>query len=44
MAVVENSVFLPWSIEVCLCWGCDRCRVLCCIVRRGAVGPREWEV
>ena len=24
-AVVKDSVFSPWSVEACLCKGCDRC-------------------
>ena len=28
--------------SVCLCKGCDRCLV--CIVTRGAIGARVWEV
>ena len=40
-AVVKNSVFLPWSIEVCCVMD-----VLfsICIVRRGVVGARVWGV
>ena len=29
---------------VYLCRGCDGCCVSVCIVRRGAVGARVWEV
>ena len=29
---------------LCLCRGCDGCCVFCCIMRRGAVGARVWEV
>ena len=29
---------------VCLCKGCDGCCVFVCIVMRGAVGARVWEV
>ena len=29
---------------VCLCKGCNRCCVFVCIVTRGAVGDRVWEV
>ena len=29
---------------VCLCKGCDGCYVFACIVTRGAVGARVWEV
>ena len=29
---------------VCLCEGCDGCCVSVCIVARGAVGARAWEV
>ena len=45
-AIVKNSVFYPWSLEVCLCRGCDVMDVVfsVCIVRRGAVGARVWEV
>ena len=28
----------------CLCKGCDGCCVFVCIVTRGAVGARVWEV
>ena len=31
-----------WSVEVCLCKGCDGCCV--CIVSCGAVGDCVWEV
>ena len=44
-AVVENSVFFSFGVlkyVVCLCRGCDVFYV--CIVRRGAVGARVWEV
>ena len=46
--IVKNSVFLkPWSVEVCLV--VDVMDVMdvvfsVCIVRRGAVGARVWEV
>ena len=29
---------------VCLCKWCDGCCVFVCIVTRGAVGARVWEV
>ena len=29
---------------VCLCKGCDGCCAFVCIVTRGAVGARAWEV
>ena len=29
---------------LCLCSGCDGCCVFVCIVMRGAVGARVWEV
>ena len=29
---------------VCLCKECDGCCVSVCIVTRGAVGPRVWDV
>ena len=43
-AVVKESVFLPWSVEVCCSKGFDGCCVFVCIVMRGAVGARVWEV
>ena len=45
VAVVETSCFSLGVLQyvVCLCSGCDRC-VFCCIVRRGAVGARVYEV
>ena len=47
--VKDNGVFEPWSVEyvVCLCKGCNGCCVFVfcvCIVTRGAVGTRVWEV
>ena len=45
-AVIKNYVFLAfecWKYVVCLCSGC--CVFCCtCIVRRGAVGTRAWEL
>ena len=42
---VKDSVFLKyWSLEVCLCKGCDGCCVFVCIVTRGDVGACVWEV
>ena len=35
--------FYPWSVVV-WCKGCDGCCVFVCIVTRGAVGARVWEV
>ena len=47
-AVVKNRGFLePWSVEVCLCvCVVDVMDVVffVCIVMRGAVGARVWEV
>ena len=42
-AVVKNSIFLPWSVEVCcvFVWVMDVVFSVC-IVRRGAVGARVW--
>ena len=47
MSVGSDCGFL--SLEVlkyvlCLCKGCDGCCVAVCIVKRGAVGARVWEV
>ena len=39
-AVVKNSVSYPWNVEVCVV----DVMFSVCIVRRGAVGPRVWEV
>ena len=33
-----------FALEVCLCKGCDGCCAFVCIVRRGAVGARVWEI
>ena len=47
MAVVKNSVFEPWSVVkyvVCLCSDMMDVVYSVCIVRRGAVGARVWEV
>ena len=44
-AVVKDSVVLSLGLlkyVVCSCKGCDVCCV--CIVTRGAVGARVWEV
>ena len=43
-AVVKDSVFSLRVLKyvVCVCKGCDGCFV--CIVTRGAVGARVWEV
>ena len=30
--------------DVCVCKGCDGCYVYVCIVTRGTVGARVWEV
>ena len=47
-AVVKDSVFFSLGVlkyGVCLCKGCDRyCVFFVCIVTRGAVGARVWEV
>ena len=46
-AVVKNSVFFLLGVlkyVVCLYSGCDGCCVFVCIVRRGAVSARVWEV
>ena len=46
-ALAENGGFLSIGVlkyGVCLCNGCDGCCVFVCIVRRGAVGARIWEV
>ena len=44
--IVKNSVFSLGVLKyvVCLCSGCDGCCVSVCIVRRGAVGARVWEI
>ena len=45
--VVKNSGFLSLGVlkyVVCLCKGCDGCCVFVCILTRGAVGARVWEV
>ena len=48
VAVVKDSVcFLPWSVEVCcicLCKGVMDVVFFVCIVTRGSVGARVWEV
>ena len=28
-AVVKDEVFEPWSVEICLCKGCNGCCVFC---------------
>ena len=45
-AVVKNSVFFLGVLKyvVCLCSGCGDVVFSVCIVRRGAVGARVWEV
>ena len=45
-AVVKDSVFSLGLLKyvVCLCKGCDGCCVFVCIVTRGAVGARVWEI
>ena len=46
-AVVIYSGFLILGVlkyGVCLCKGCDGCCLFVCIVTRGAVGARVWEV
>ena len=46
-AVVKNRGFLePWSVEVCCVCVVDVMDVVffVCIVMRGAVGARVWEV
>ena len=45
-AVGKDSVFSLGVLKyvVCLCKGCDGCCVFVCIVTRGAVGARVWEV
>ena len=46
-AVVTDSELLSLGVlkyVVCLCKGCDGCCVCFCIVTRGAVGARVWEV
>ena len=46
-AVCKYSVFLCLGVMkyvVCLCKGCDGCCVFVCIVTRGVVGARVWEV
>ena len=44
--VVKDSDFSLGLLKyvVCLCKGCDECCVCVCIVTRGAVGARVWEV
>ena len=44
---VKYSVFFSLAVlkyVVCLFKGCDGCCVFVCIVMRGAVGTRVWEV
>ena len=46
-AVVKDSGFLSLGVlmyVVCLCKRCDGCFFSVCIVTRGAVGARVWEV
>ena len=46
-AVVKDSVFFSLGVfkyVVCLCKGCDGCCVYVCIVTRGPVDVRVWEV
>ena len=43
-AVVKHYFFGVLKYFVCLCKGCDGCCVFVCIVTRGAVGARVWEV
>ena len=45
-AVVKDSVFSLGVLKyvVCLCRVCDGCCVSVCIVTRGAVGARVWEL
>ena len=46
-AVVKDSVCFSLRVlkyVVCLCKVCDGCCVFVCIVMRGAVGSRVWEV
>ena len=46
-AVVKDSGFLSLGVlkyVVCLFKGCDGCCVFVCIVTRGAVCARVWEV
>ena len=46
-AVVKDSGVLSLGAlkyVVCLCKGYDGCCVYVCIVRRGALGARAWEV
>ena len=46
-AVVKDSVFFSLGVlkyVVCLCKGCDGRCVFVCIVTRGAVCARVWEV
>ena len=40
----RNVCCVAAVVEVCLCKGCDGCWVFVCIVTRGAVGARVWEV
>ena len=44
--VVKDGVFIVLKYVVCLCKGCDVMDVVfsICIVKRGAVGARVWEV
>ena len=46
MAVVKDSGFCLGVLKygVCLCKECDGCCFFVCIVTRGAVGARVWEV
>ena len=44
---VKDSVFYSLGVlkyVVCLCKGCDGCCVFVCIVTRGDVSVRVWEV
>ena len=45
-AIVKDGVLNLRVLKciVCLCKGCDGCCVFFCIVTRGAVGARVWEV
>ena len=46
-AIIKDSGFLSLGVlkyVVCLCKGCDGCCVFVCIVTRGSVGDRVWEV
>ena len=46
VAIVKDNVFCIGVLKyvVCLCKGCDGCCVFVCIVTRGAVATRVWEV